>query len=208
MQPHKVPMGRKQFRIGDLADELKVKKFIIRFWEKEFDLKSDRSEGGQRFYTSDDLKIFLLIKDLLYKQGFTIAGAKKQLENLLAQKAQEALVVQQQSQAEVAVEVPIQNSVHDVTPAETLPGSELTPVAEEHVMAVDAVPEQDHVVHEESEAPLVSSGAELIQSEQLDEQDESVTPATVVPCTCSAISEELKVIKDKLLMLKQRVESL
>lgn len=73
-------MSKKQFRIGDLAKELKVKKFVIRFWEKEFDIKSDRSGGGQRFYTSDDLKLFLMIKDLLYNQGFTIAGAKKQLE--------------------------------------------------------------------------------------------------------------------------------
>lgn len=73
-------MSKKQFRIGDLAKELKVKKFVVRFWEKEFGIKSDRSGGGQRFYTTEDLKIFLLIKDLLYNQGFTIAGAKKQLE--------------------------------------------------------------------------------------------------------------------------------
>lgn len=85
MQAHKVPMSQKQFRIGDLAKELKVKKFVVRFWEKEFGLKSDRSQGGQRFYTSQDLKTFLLIKDLLYRQGFTIAGAKKQLETLLQQ---------------------------------------------------------------------------------------------------------------------------
>jgi len=76
-------MGKKQFRIGDLAKELKVKKFVVRFWEKEFDLKSDRSNGGQRFYTTDDLLQFMLIKDLLYNQGFTIAGAKKQLDEQL-----------------------------------------------------------------------------------------------------------------------------
>lgn len=77
-------MTKRQFRIGDLAKELKVKKFVIRFWEKEFNLKSGRSQGGQRFYTSDDLNIFLTIKDLLYNQGFTIAGAKKQLPEVLA----------------------------------------------------------------------------------------------------------------------------
>ena len=80
MQQQKMHMSKKQFRIGDLAKELKVKKFVVRFWEKEFGIKSDRSGGGQRFYTTEDLKIFLLIKDLLYNQGFTIAGAKKQLE--------------------------------------------------------------------------------------------------------------------------------
>jgi DNA-binding transcriptional MerR regulator len=83
MQPQKMSMSQRQFRIGDLAKELKVKKFVIRFWEKEFGIKSDRSQGGQRFYTEQDLQTFLLIKDLLYQQGFTIAGAKKQLPLML-----------------------------------------------------------------------------------------------------------------------------
>ena len=83
MENLKEQMTRRQFRIGDLARELKVKKFVIRFWEKEFNLKSDRSQGGQRFYTDEDLNIFLTIKDLLYNQGFTIAGAKKQLPEAL-----------------------------------------------------------------------------------------------------------------------------
>jgi DNA-binding transcriptional MerR regulator len=79
MQPQKVSMDRRRFRIGDLAEELNVKKFVIRFWEKEFAIQSDRSEGGQRFYTTEDLRRFMRIKDLLYNKGFTIAGAKKQL---------------------------------------------------------------------------------------------------------------------------------
>lgn len=82
IQHQKVSMHKRQFRIGDLAKELNLKKFIIRFWEKEFDLKSDRSSGGQRFYTQEDLSLFLTIKDLLYSQGFTISGAKKQLQQM------------------------------------------------------------------------------------------------------------------------------
>ena len=80
MEQQKMGMSKRQFRIGDLAKELKVKKFVIRFWEKEFNLKSDRSNGGQRFYTKKDFDTFMLIKDLLYSQGFTISGAKKQLD--------------------------------------------------------------------------------------------------------------------------------
>lgn len=70
-------MKQQQFRIGQLADELNVKRFVIRFWEKEFNFKSDRSDGGQRFYTQKDLETFKQIKTLLYEKGFTIAGAKK-----------------------------------------------------------------------------------------------------------------------------------
>ncbi len=79
MQEQIISMSKRKFRIGDLAQELKIKKYIIRFWEKEFDLKSDRSDGGQRFYTEDDLALFTKIKQLLYLEGYTIAGARKQL---------------------------------------------------------------------------------------------------------------------------------
>lgn len=73
-------MQKRKFRIGELAEQLSVERFVIRFWEKEFDIKTTRSEGGQRFYSEEDFKKFQLIKELLYNQGFTISGAKKQIE--------------------------------------------------------------------------------------------------------------------------------
>jgi DNA-binding transcriptional MerR regulator len=72
-------MEKRTFRIGELAKLLDVKRFVIRFWEKEFDLSSTRSEGGQRFYTTTDLNTFKSIKELLYYKGYTIAGARKAL---------------------------------------------------------------------------------------------------------------------------------
>lgn len=80
MQLQKIRMNKRKFRIGELAKKLKVKKFVIRFWEKEFELESSRSDGGQRFYSQEDLNTFVTIKDLLYNQKFTIPGAKKQLK--------------------------------------------------------------------------------------------------------------------------------
>jgi len=82
-QEQRTKMSKKKFRIGELARELQVKKFVIRFWEKEFELKSDRSQGGQRYYTQDDFTAFNTIKNLLYEKGFTIAGAKVQLDQIL-----------------------------------------------------------------------------------------------------------------------------
>jgi len=73
-------MQKKQFRIGKLAKKLDVERFIIRFWEKEFNLKSHRSDGGQRFYEERDYHTFQQIKDLLYKKRFTIHGARQQLQ--------------------------------------------------------------------------------------------------------------------------------
>ena len=82
MENESTRMSKRKFRIGDLAEELDLKKFVIRFWEKEFDLQSDRSFGGQRYYTTDDLAQFSMIKDLLYNKGFTIIGARQQLKSL------------------------------------------------------------------------------------------------------------------------------
>lgn len=73
-------MKQKKFRIGELAQKLGVERFVIRFWEKEFNLASARSTGGQRFYDMHDLSMFTHIKQLLYEKGYTISGAKKQLE--------------------------------------------------------------------------------------------------------------------------------
>ena len=73
-------MQKRTFRIGELAKHLSLERFVIRFWEKEFALKTHRSHGGQRFYTEDDVQTFSLIKDLLYKKGFTIIGAKQEIK--------------------------------------------------------------------------------------------------------------------------------
>lgn len=77
---HRMKMEKRKFRIGELSSVLGVEQFVVRFWEKEFVIKSTRSAGGQRFYDEDDLKRFQIIKSLLYEQGFTIAGARKQLK--------------------------------------------------------------------------------------------------------------------------------
>lgn len=72
---------QRKFRIGTLAEKLEVERFVVRFWEKEFNIKSHRSSGKQRFYTEKDLERFTMIKELLYEKGFTIAGAKRILKS-------------------------------------------------------------------------------------------------------------------------------
>lgn len=74
-------MSKQRFRIGELAHNLNVESFVIRFWEKEFNIKALRSEGGQRFYDEKHLDTFQKIKELLYEKKFTIAGAKEALKS-------------------------------------------------------------------------------------------------------------------------------
>lgn len=73
-------MQRRQFRIGELAKTLGIGRSVVRFWEREFGFAPQRSFGGQRCYGEKDLEKLRLIKDLLYVQGLTIAGAKKLLK--------------------------------------------------------------------------------------------------------------------------------
>ncbi len=74
-------MNQKKYRIGELAKNLEIEDFVIRFWEKEFKIKSQRSQGGQRFYSEQDFEKFKFIKILLYEKKFTIEGAKTELKN-------------------------------------------------------------------------------------------------------------------------------
>ena len=77
-------MQKRKFRIGELADKLELERFVVRFWEKEFNIKTKRSQGSQRFYDENDLRKFEQIKRLLYEEGFTIVGAKKRLKEKIS----------------------------------------------------------------------------------------------------------------------------
>jgi DNA-binding transcriptional MerR regulator len=71
----------KLYKIGEVCKVADLQPYVLRYWETEFpQLSPNKSGGGQRLYTKRELDIILRIKELLYKEGFTIAGAKKKLE--------------------------------------------------------------------------------------------------------------------------------
>jgi DNA-binding transcriptional MerR regulator len=68
------------FRIGEVSRLCGLPSYVLRFWETEFpQLKPSKSGTGQRMYRRIDVESVLRIKNLLYDQGFTIAGARQQL---------------------------------------------------------------------------------------------------------------------------------
>jgi DNA-binding transcriptional MerR regulator len=70
------------FRIGEVGKLTHTKPYVLRFWETEFPtLKPTKSKSGHRLYRRQDIEIVLEIKRLLYRQGFTISGARKLLAN-------------------------------------------------------------------------------------------------------------------------------
>ena len=71
----------KLYKIGEVCKLADVQPYVLRYWETEFpQLAPNKSGGGQRLYTRREIDTVLRIKELLYRDGFTIAGAKKKLE--------------------------------------------------------------------------------------------------------------------------------
>ena len=68
--------------IGEVAKEITINTHTLRFWEKEFkQIKPKLLSGNRRYYSEKDINLLKLIYELLKNQGYTIAGAKKLLNN-------------------------------------------------------------------------------------------------------------------------------
>ena len=70
------------FKIGEVCEIVAVQAHVLRYWESEFPmLQPQKSRSGQRTYRRRDVEMALRIKELLYDEGFTIAGAKRKLSS-------------------------------------------------------------------------------------------------------------------------------
>ena len=81
---------KQYFKIGEVSEILDVEPYVLRYWESEFKiLKPTRTRARQRLYHKRDLELLMEIKHLLYDEKFTIAGAKKRLQEMKKQAAAE-----------------------------------------------------------------------------------------------------------------------
>ena len=70
------------FKIGEVCEICGVQAHVLRYWESEFPmLAPQKNRAGQRTYRKRDVEMALRIKELLYEDQYTIAGAKKKLAN-------------------------------------------------------------------------------------------------------------------------------
>ena len=71
------------FKIGEVADILGIKAYVLRYWETEFDqLRPQKSAKNQRVYLKRDVELAMMVKKLLYRDRFSIEGARVALKRL------------------------------------------------------------------------------------------------------------------------------
>lgn len=120
---------RLYYKIGEACKELGIQPYVLRYWETEFPaLAPSKSRSGQRVYSEKELEIIRRIKQLLYEEGYTIAGAKKKLETELSSggpEEGEIAAVAEEAKAEVpAVPSPRATRKKSADPAPALDNDE------------------------------------------------------------------------------------
>jgi DNA-binding transcriptional MerR regulator len=94
------------FKIGEVCELAGVQAHVLRYWETEFTmLAPQKNRAGQRVYRKRDVEIALRIKELLYEDQYTIAGAKKRLANDLRAGGKLKIVSSEGSDEEFAGEL-------------------------------------------------------------------------------------------------------
>lgn len=77
-----IELTKLYYSIGEVAEMFNVNASLIRFWEKEFSvIKPKKNKKGNRMFTPNDIKNFEKIYQLVKLKGFTLDGAKKELNN-------------------------------------------------------------------------------------------------------------------------------
>lgn len=97
---------KRYFTIGETAKLCLVEPHVLRYWEQEFtQLAPVTRRGNRRYYQHKDVHLIRNIYSLLYQQGFTIQGAKKQLSNRNTVIAKQIMKQEQYEHIENAIDV-------------------------------------------------------------------------------------------------------
>jgi DNA-binding transcriptional MerR regulator len=112
---------RLYYKIGEACKALGIQPYVLRYWETEFPaLTPSKSRSGQRVYSEKELEVIRRIKELLYEEGYTIAGAKKKLEGEIASGSLGEPNGEPEPEEEAAAAPPVQAAL-PVVSQETLP---------------------------------------------------------------------------------------
>ncbi len=73
---------KRYFAIGEVSKLCEIKPQVLRYWETVFPQLKPVKRRGRRYYQRHEVKLIRHICRMLYKEGFTISGARSQLEQL------------------------------------------------------------------------------------------------------------------------------
>ncbi len=150
-----VPIPEKLFfKIGEVCDITGVQAHVLRYWESEFPmLAPQKNRAGQRTYRKRDVEMVLRIKELLYEDQYTIAGAKKKLTGEL-RGASKLKVVTPEMGAPAPSEAP--PATPQLVPAPPPPTDEPAPLAFVEARLAAPPPDTPAPAEPEPEPPLTS----------------------------------------------------
>lgn len=120
--------AKRYFTIGEVGELCDVKPHVLRYWEQEFtQLRPVKRRGNRRYYQHHEVLMIRRISDLLYSQGFTISGARNQLQEL-AQSQRDERKNALHHGAQLEGTLTEANSETDLADADAGEGKSLTPL--------------------------------------------------------------------------------
>ena len=98
--------SKRYFTIGEVSDLCLVKPHVLRYWEQEFaQLNPVKRRGNRRYYQRHEVQLIRRIRSLLYIEGFTISGAKNQIEMEAGGQSNPTTTVQKQIVSDLISEI-------------------------------------------------------------------------------------------------------
>ncbi|MEP7037427.1 MAG: MerR family transcriptional regulator [Acidobacteriota bacterium] len=136
------------FKIGEVCDIVDVQAHVLRYWETEFPMLSpQKNRSGQRSYRRRDVEIALRIKELLYEDLYTIAGAKKKLQVEMRETSRLKIVHSEPAEKESFIkevkspqpveEVTIEDEIEEIEEIEEFEETETVEIDEERLEALN-----------------------------------------------------------------------
>lgn len=97
-KPKTTTGGKLYYSISEVARITSLQPYVLRFWEKEFPmLRPKKNKGGNRHYQKRDIELINQIKQLLYEENYTIAGARKKLRRIGSSPEKKKLILKAKS---------------------------------------------------------------------------------------------------------------
>jgi DNA-binding transcriptional MerR regulator len=156
------------FKIGEVCDITGVQAHVLRYWESEFPmLAPQKNRAGQRTYRKRDVEMVLRIKELLYEDQYTIAGAKKKLVSEIRGASKLKVVTPDMNASSVALaeETPAETNIRDASQLQ--PATNVAPPA----LAAPSYASDEEIVPVEPQMPLTDERRAALRrlSEQMRE---------------------------------------